>query len=142
MSLWPCHKCGNPGVRNLGTSGYCSAHLAQLYATFDPAVFALNGIMLQTGIIRSDYGSTYAECTCCACGAISVAVIGEPCQWCQQARHTMTDDQITLVLRPPEHRTDDSMRVWAQRLANAVKIGLIDEQQALNTMERNATRAA
>ena len=30
----PCWRCGAPGVRDLGTRGYCTSHLIDLYETF------------------------------------------------------------------------------------------------------------
>lgn len=36
---WPRSTCGQPGIRNLGTKGYCASHLAQTYRRFDPAVW-------------------------------------------------------------------------------------------------------
>ena len=32
--MWPCHKCGRRGRRNLGTQGWCEIHLGELYAGF------------------------------------------------------------------------------------------------------------
>lgn len=29
---WPCHKCGEPGARNIGTQGWCDVHLGELFA--------------------------------------------------------------------------------------------------------------
>ena len=31
---WPCWKCSNPGELNLGTRGYCTQHVAELFITF------------------------------------------------------------------------------------------------------------
>jgi hypothetical protein len=43
-------------VRNVGTHGYCSTCLGALFATFDPVVFADNGVGLLSGAMRDECG--------------------------------------------------------------------------------------
>ena len=66
VDLWPCHRCGAPGVKNLGARGWCGRHLAGLYARFDPAVFRLNGVGLPAGVNRPEYGPDACELRCVA----------------------------------------------------------------------------
>ena len=91
LEIWPCNKCGSDGDRNLGVEGFCSTHLAELYAKFDPVVFALNGVGLATGLARPEFGPSIFDLTCCACGATWAGVTGEHCQWC--------DRQYLLLLK-------------------------------------------
>lgn len=96
QEVWPCHQCGNPGVRNLGLEGWCPIHLGELYATFDPVVFALNGVGLQSGLHRPEYGPLYYDLTCCACGATWAGVPGESCQWCDRQYELMLKYQAEI----------------------------------------------
>ncbi len=38
-AMWPCHKCGDRGYKNLGKWGWCQRHLGELYATFNVDAF-------------------------------------------------------------------------------------------------------
>lgn len=82
MTPWPCHRCGAPGVRNLGADGWCATHLAALLATFDPVVFVPAGVGLPCGVVRPEFGPDMADLRCVACGAVWVGVAGEQCGWC------------------------------------------------------------
>lgn len=84
----PCSTCGAPGVRNLGTEGYCAHHLAALYATFDPTLFVDHGIGFIVGAMRPDFGPTDADLACNApnCTATWVGTPCTPCPWCDQRR--------------------------------------------------------
>ena len=139
-----CHECGGRGVKNLGTRGYCSAHL---YARFDKAVFQNRGIGLQDGPLRLDWGDRYSELRCCACKAMWVGISGEKCWWCSRSHSIMIEYQIELVLRPPDISRDDArfdtaMKAWAHRLANAVKAGVVDEKRAVALWQHEVSRAA
>src|SRR4051812_9233353 len=123
---WPCTICaanGNDvaGVRNLGAHGYCSVHLGELFALFDPAVFAHGGIGLQSGAMRPEYGPLEADLRCCQCGAGWTGVPGDPCWWCRRYLEVMREHQAMLLLAEPDIDPDDRtfdrrMRAWADRL--------------------------
>jgi hypothetical protein len=137
---WPC-SCGAPGVRNLGTKGYCGAHLAALYRKFPAEVWALDGIGLQAGPRRPDYGPEYVELECCACGAGWIGALLEACPWCAELRARMLEWQAENVLTPPdvdpaERNYDDRMKAWAARLARAVEAELVTREQALTAWHR------
>lgn len=83
---WPCTTCGEPGVRNLGTDGWCALHLAELLGRFDPLTFADNGVGLLCGVVRPEYGPGVADVACNACGATWAGVPGEACVWCHVRR--------------------------------------------------------
>jgi ribosomal protein L37E len=128
-------------VKNLGVDGWCSAHLAEPFSAFDPAVFKLNGIGLQTGALVPEFGPLYAHLTCRACGADWVGVPGETCTWCQRARERLLEWQAECVLEPPAVDPQDvlyeqRMRAWAERLAAAVKGGVITETEARRAWTR------
>ena len=76
---WSCSECGGTGVRNLGTRGYCAAHLSELYSRFDPVVFGLNGVMIQAGKMRPDWGPAFCDVECVACATTEVGIVGEHC---------------------------------------------------------------
>ena len=148
MIRWECHVCGGPGVRNVGTQGFCGAHLTELYVSFSPEVFAsMHGVGLQYGPMRPDWGPAYADLECSACEAAWTGVPGDACWWCQRSHAVMLEHQAELVLaRPDVHRADaryePAMSAWARRLANAVKAGVVDERRAWLALEREVRRAA
>jgi len=138
---WPCSTCGEAGVKNLGTRGYCSLHLSDLLSKFDPVVFQLNGVGLQDGRMRPDYGPHWADLRCCACGATWVGVPGDPCGWCTEALRIITEFQAELVCRRPDvdpaaANYDAAIVAWAERLARAVNAGLIDDATARRVLGR------
>ena len=137
----PCYQCGAPGVRNLGSNGYCGGHLTQLYSTFDARVFGLWGVGFQIGRDRPDHGAAYADLQCVACQAEWVGIPGDPCWWCKRAREITWEWQATLVLTPPDVsvndvRYDAAMKAWATRLAVAVRAGVVLERDARRVVER------
>lgn len=145
--VWACHQCGDQGIRNLGVRGYCSAHLYDLFSKFDPAVFRHRGIGLQDGPLRPDYGNRYAELRCVACRAAWVGISGDACRWCARARFVMIEHQTDLLLQPPNMDRDDprytsAMRAWADRLATAVKSGIVEQKLADSVWRRSVHRAA
>ncbi|MGA0894615.1 MAG: hypothetical protein ACO3S5_08310 [Ilumatobacteraceae bacterium] len=118
--------CASPGFRNVGTVGYCAAHLAELYAGFDPAVFGPVGVGLPGRTTDPN------DLSCIRCGATWVGLIGEDCFWCWRMYGQILDHQAERVLQPPEP-TDDreaALAAWAKRLAVAVKGGIVTETQA------------
>jgi hypothetical protein len=133
--------CGNPGVRQLGTDGYCAHHLIELYATFGPEAWVDGGLGLPTGPLRPEYGPLEQDLTCCCCGATWTGVPGDACWWCQRSREIQLEHQIDLLLTPPDIDPDDiryeaRITAWAQRLARGVVAGLITEQQANHATRR------
>jgi hypothetical protein len=143
--LWDCHKCAGAGVRNVGTQGYCGTHLAELHNKFNKNVFAFNGIGIQTGVMRPDYGPAQAHLQCNACDATWVGIAGEHCDWCKTSRHQLIAHQAELVTRPPDVSPDDArfgniIQAWADRLANAVEAGLIDKPLAERLLTREVNR--
>lgn len=144
-TLWPCCKCDAPGIRNLGTQGWCPVHLEQLYAGFDPSVFAFNGKGIQTGPLRPDWGPLYAELTCNACGAGWVGPVGESCTWCAEAFLRTVAWQAEQTLTPPDVDPDDVRRkealiAWSDRLWVAVEAGIVGQDLAERTLAREVQR--
>lgn len=138
--LWPC-ACGAAGVRNVGSEGKCARHLGELYATFDPAVFKLNGVGLP-GASADD-----RHLTCCACGATWIGPPGEPCYYCARSRRIQLEHQAELVLTPPDIDPDDinyetRMSAWGQRLIVAARAGIIDQHTADRAWRKWVNRAA
>lgn len=141
---WPCHKCTAPGVRNLGSQGWCAAHLEQLYSTFSPDVFAVG---VQDGPERPDWGAGYADLRCNACAATWVGIAGDPCEWCRRARQRQLEYQAELVLTPPDvdpgdERSEAMHAGWAHRLAVAVAAGIVTDAAARRAWDRGARRGA
>jgi hypothetical protein len=157
VDRWPCFSCGSPGVRNLGTRGYCAGHLSTLYLTFDPTAFGFAGIGVQAGPLRSDYGAGWAELRCVACSAEWVGVLFDPCPWCQHSSDLLLEQQRRLLLYPDwlesvrqgpryddlddvgraiwdatrgQPRGHGSLAAWLVRLARAVDVGLITQPEA------------
>ena len=102
----------------------------------------MNGVMIQVGKLRPDWGPAFCDVQCIACGATAVGIVGEACWWCQRSHEIMCQHQAELVMRAPEvdpadARYDTAMKAWAQRVANAVKAGVITRDQA-NAVWRRA----
>lgn len=83
------------------------------------------------------------ELICDECGA---GWHGEPdmdCPWCTRAVIRMREWQAEMTLRPPEVDPDDrdydgAMRGWGERLAVAVRSGIVTEDQARRAWGRAA----
>jgi hypothetical protein len=132
-------------VRNLGNEGFCGAHLTELYRAFDPKVFMVNGVGIQAGPLRPDWGPSYSEVECVACGASWVGIVGEHCPWCAWSHHLLLAWQTELLLTPPDvadvdRRRPDALKAWAHRLATAVKAGIVDERAARRAWDREVRR--
>ena len=144
---WRCTECEGPGVRNLGSRGYCAAHLSELYSRFDAQVFGLQGIMIQAGRMRPDWGPAFCDVACVACGATACGIVGEACWWCQRSHEIVIAWQVELTLRrpdvdPSDQRYPSAMKAWARRLANAVNAGVIDAMIADTAWRKAVARAA
>ncbi len=144
---WPCSTCGAPGVRNVFASGYCPAHLAELYRTFSPAVWKLQGVGVQDGPRRPDIGPEYAELRCVACDATWVGGLFERCPWCARQLELLQRCAAETVLTPPDVDPDDRRRTfrleaWADRLAVAVEAGTVTRDEALAVWQREVGRVA
>ena len=142
MTPWPCHRCAAPGVRNLCSEGWCAQHLAALYATFDPAVFALHGVGLPVG-------TDGHQLRCVACGATWWGLAGEACTWCFNAWQRLhIEHQAELALQPPETDPDDITLRPAPGGPGWTGCGspcppqLVDEPTARRTIEREVRRGA
>lgn len=143
--MTPCHACNAPAVRDVAVDSYCADHLAALYATFDPAVFAYNGRGRRCGTVRPEYGHHAAELECNACGATWVGNPGDPCGYCPRILVAVTEHQADLVLIPPDVDPDnanaaDIYAKWADRLAVAVEAGLITEGVAKSRLAKEVAR--
>lgn len=141
MTLLSCHACAAPGIRNLGKDGYCGTHLAVLYRTFNPLVFADGGVGLPSGRQHPEYGPGIEDLTCCRCEATWAGTPGDPCWWCQRAHEIMADYQADLVRRPPDVDPEDlhyeaRMDAWADRLVVGVRAGVISAEQAEQAWHR------
>lgn len=133
VTLWPCSTCGADGYRNMGTQGFCAAHMAELLATFDPVSFGPVGVGLPGRSADPN------ELSCARCGATWVGVLGEDCFWCWRTFLQMVDHQAERAMEPPSDDVKDrqaALVAWAKRLAVAVKAGLVDEQQARRALAR------
>lgn len=138
---WACVRCGAPGTRNLGTSGYCGNHLTELLDTFDPSIWAANGIGLPRGLERPEFGTGQADLTCIACGATWVGAPADHCGWCRRSRELLADHQRSILLRVPEidpdHQDADTvLMAWGARLRRAVEAGVLTRSQAKTVWHR------
>lgn len=140
-----CHACGVPAVRRLGAQGFCSAHLEELFAGFDPAVFAYRGIGHQNGPLHPEFGPQFAELACNACTASWVGIPGEQCSWCQRSYDALLEHQAQLALTPPDVDLDDAARdhaleAWEDRLWVAVQAGVVEPHAAARIVRREERR--
>ena len=142
---WPCHACGEPGARNIGTRGYCDEHLAALLDTFHSR--RLHGFGTRAGLERPEHGPGYADLVCTACSATWVGRPGDPCVWCERSREALFAHQRELLLRPPDVDLDDAalenrMIARGERLRRGVEAGIVDQAAARRAWERAVRRAA
>lgn len=139
-----CHVCGGPGARDVGTQGYCWAHLAALYETYETR--SLNGIGLPVGpSLVNEYGTNVYSLHCSQCEASWVGFIADPCYWCEKSRQIAIEWQREIVLRPPEMEVDDAarpnaLRAWAERMEIQVQAGTITVEEAKNATIREIRR--
>ncbi len=88
-------------------------------------------------------GPDVADLRCVACGATWTGVITEPCPWCERSYQIMLDFQQEIALRAPEidradKRYNSTMNAWGERLAVAVKAGIVPEHLAVRVLKRSA----
>jgi len=105
-------------VKNMGTRGYCAAHLVDLYRRrIDPEIWmsAGGGIGLPE-LARPDVGEGFAELRCSACGATWVGAAFVRCSWCEDTIARMVVWQAESVLTPPDVDPDDSQISGVMRL--------------------------
>ncbi len=121
----------------------CPRCHAEETAHLVPEVLAFGGRGAQAGPMRPDYGHRWADLRCDQCGATWVGVIGEPCWWCRRSYEITLEHQAELVLTPPDLDPDlndaartAALEAWAERLAVAVKAGVISEGEARGAMKR------
>lgn len=140
---WPCSTCGQAGVRNVGVKGYCGEHLARLFRTFTHEVWQLNGVGLQAGVLRPEFGPLMADLECIACRATWVGVPGDACAYCRRHRALLIEHQRDLLLRQPPHPSDEDtapldqrLMAWGERLRCAVLSGLVTRDEAQQAWRR------
>lgn len=148
----PCVRPGCPhaAVRTVGSEALCAEHVEQLLAPIRERVFTqpnADGVGKLYGVLRPEYGPLVGDLRCTTCSATWTGRLGELCWWCQRSNEIQREHQAELVLRPPDidpddARYDNTMTAWAQRLAVAVRAGLVTEQQARRVWDRTNNRAA
>lgn len=108
------------------------------------------GIGVQVGPLRSDWGNGFADLRCDvrACAATWVGEPGEACGWCIRWLELANETQRKVLLRPDLPAGDDEDRreratlAWVDRLAAAVKAGIVTEHEALKAVRRVEGRRA
>jgi hypothetical protein len=105
----------------------------------------LDGIGVQHGPLRPDWGDGWADLVCDRCAATWTGLVGEECWWCWRALERMRQWQAELTLTPPEVDPDDeryvgAMEAWGMRMRIAVEAGLIDADVAGRTYRRAVKR--
>lgn len=108
---------------------------------------SFDGTGQQEGPLRADWGPGFADLRCDQCNATWVGRIGEPCTWCANAHRSLLEQHVRILLTPPAVDPDDITRparviTWAQRMAQAVKAGIITRQQAEAAYRREVGRSA
>lgn len=141
-----CWRCGTPGVRSIGVRDYCGVHLADLMHSFDPGLWATNGIGLPCGLQRPEYGPLVEDLRCIACGAGWCGIAGERCEWCRAHREHLIAHQRSVLLTVPEvaegAAADEVLTAWGERLRRGVEVGVILRDEAERVWRRAANRAA
>lgn len=140
---WPCSTCGAPGARNLGTQGHCAQHLTTFYRRLPQHVWNGIGIGLPTGPITDGL----AKLDCSLCGAGWTGPVFMQCPWCLRSVADMRTWQAELVLTPPDtdpadQRYNTTMEGWIDRIATAVKAGIVTRTQAEQALRKATSHAA
>ncbi len=142
---WPCSACGAPGVRNLGTQGYCASHLSAFYAKISAEAWDGRGVGLLAGRHRPDHGPEFFDLCCSSCSATWVGALFEPCSWCERHLVRQREHQADLLLTPLLPDVDDAryttaVKAWAERLARGVEAGIVTEHEARRVLHRRGVR--
>jgi hypothetical protein len=141
VSLHPgevCRDCGDPAERTVGAVALCISCADEILDPIRARVIeaaTLDGAGYQIGVLRPEFGRHAADLECCSCRASWVGVPGEPCGWCERRRNAAVIEQSELVLRsslpePSDARFGAAAAAWAERLAVAVRAGIITEGEA------------
>lgn len=143
--LWDCAECGDAGVLNLGTNGYCPAHLAEVFAKFKSPALSNVGRGLG-GSLAGQFGPNFRHLTCVSCGATWAGVIWSLCPWCLRASAQQLARQAEATLTAPDvdvtdERYNDRLAAWVERLRRAVDVGIIEESDAVHAVRRFAGSA-
>ncbi len=131
-----CCRCGSAGVRTVAADSYCSTHLAELYRSYNPEVWALNGVGLPIGRMRPEYGPMIEDLECIACGAGWSSVAGARCEWCRASRERLIAHQRDLLLKVPDDRREATLLAWGDRLKDAVTAGIVTKDEAARAWRR------
>jgi len=138
LNAWPCHACDAPGLKNLGTRGYCEAHLEAFLGPIRWRImdgYGLSGVGRLRGVLRPEYGPLVGDLECTTCKATWTGQVGMACEWCEQQLAYAQRFQAELLLTIPDinaaHKNyEGSMRGWAERLQRGVEAGLIADADA------------
>jgi hypothetical protein len=107
----------------------------------------LDGLGMQAGPLRPDWGPGWADLQCDRCDATWTGPLGEDCAWCANALERMVAWQAELTLiapdiDPADERYDGAMVAWGKRLRVAVEAGIISDHQSRSAWERVKRAAA
>jgi hypothetical protein len=141
MSIHPgevCRDCGDQAERTVGAVALCICCADEILDPIRDRVIeaaTLDGVGYQIGVLRPEFGRHAADLECCSCRASWVGIPGEPCGWCERRRNAAVIEQGELVLRSPlphssDVRFDAAAAAWAERLAVAVRAGIVGEAEA------------
>ena len=128
-------SCYAMGIDWVGSQCLCSRHLTDLLQPmYERLIVAehLDGVVVQDGVLRPEYGPLGAECRCTSCSMTLVWRIGYPCPACEATAKRLTAEQADLLLEPPDIDPHDVnyevvMRSWAKRMARGIEAGVTDE---------------
>ena len=132
-----CDNCASPAYR----CQLCHRHWLEQISKFQPEAFGLEGVLLQDGSLRPDYGEGWADCRCAGCGATVSALVGSACPWCRAKREQLADHQAEILLTPPEIDVDDRhydkvMVAWSERVARGCEADIITIHEARRVLTR------
>jgi hypothetical protein len=121
----------------------------------------MTGLWLD-GVPRPDHGPGMTQ-RACRCGAGWVGLPDDPCGWCADALERQVADERRMLLDPPSLHSDnghprydeldeldravwdrtrgqtrgtESVKTWLERLARAVRAGLITRAEACAAVDR------
>jgi hypothetical protein len=137
-------RCGAIAYRLLGTVAHCDTCAEEFLAPIRARVILDEsgiGRGHQTGPLRPDYGTNWADLTCTVCPYEWTGPIGETCAACIDRAARTVELQRRRLLRPElppidDHRRRAAVDAWHGRLARAVVAGIITDVEADSAANR------
>ena len=146
-----CEQCDGLAERSLCGVPYCETCREVILAPIRVEVNGRGRPDGFSGVGRAmraapESGPGRYSLQCDVCGATWTGLVGEACGWCDRLYEVTVQHQAEILLSPdlPDGgpRFDAAVSAWMERLAVAVKAGIVDPDAARRAVERTEVRHA